>query len=62
MKLSEIPNEKLSVIVMAATSVVLQNGGYITISVVGDLAEVYISKVPIEVSGDTELKDTVQLG
>lgn len=50
MDIKEIPNEKLHVIVKAAVEAVLSKDGYIIINVVGSLAEITVSKVPVEIT------------
>lgn len=53
--INELNTEALALIVMAGVTAVLAQGGYMTISVVGSIAEINISKVPIEVT----LEETV---
>lgn len=60
--INQIDNEKLAIIVSSAVIAALDKGGYISIAIVGSLAEVTISKVPVEISGDTDIKDPAQLG
>lgn len=48
MNIQDIPNDKLQLVVMAAVYSVLQNGGCITVSIAGPVAEIIISKVEVD--------------
>ena len=48
--ISEISNEKLTVIVSAAVETALKEGGYVSVDIVGQMTAITISKLPMEVS------------
>ncbi len=57
--INEITNEKLAVIVTAAVNAALSQGGYISIAVIGSVAEVTVGKVPDEISVDVSMTNPV---